>query len=276
MVGGEYTPRSKQGVEERVEASRATQVRPDGVGQRRPRDRPHVRPVVAVHVPLVVQVAPERGDVRVEQRQPLVDLLLRVRAVLGEHALEQEAQHHEPLLALGRDRREPAVDEVGAEDLRLVGRERSSRASVSASGSPSCGHSPSSAARAPAASRLERRERPAKLPHPVRAGRRTCRAVRALLDEPRRDQDAQVAPDRGHAAGAARIASVSRVAGRATSRATIRSRVASTSARSPPSRSARPRRQSRSAAAAASPGTLRRCSRTAGGSAPTSPSATAW
>ena len=59
-----------------------------------------------------------------EQREPLVDLLLRVLAVLREDALQQEPEHDVALLRLGRDRRQPAVDEVGAQGLRLVGRGR--------------------------------------------------------------------------------------------------------------------------------------------------------
>ena len=64
---------------------------------------------------VVDEVAAQRRDVRVEQREPLVDLLLGIVAVLGEDALEQEAQDDLPLAVLGRDRRQPPVDEVRAE-----------------------------------------------------------------------------------------------------------------------------------------------------------------
>src|SRR5215218_959799 len=76
--------------------------------------------MVAVDIALVVEVSPEGGDVGVEQREALVDLLLRVWTVLGEHALEQEPEDHLALLALGGDPAEPSVDEVRAEHLVLV------------------------------------------------------------------------------------------------------------------------------------------------------------
>lgn len=59
-----------------------------------------------------------------EEGQPLVDLLLGVRAVIGEAALQQVAQYDELLLLLRRDGNEPVVHDEAAEHPGFERRER--------------------------------------------------------------------------------------------------------------------------------------------------------
>ena len=60
-----------------------------------------IPPAVPGQQPLVDHVAAQRRDVRVEDRQPLVDLLLGIRPVLGEAAVPEPAQDDQALRRLG-------------------------------------------------------------------------------------------------------------------------------------------------------------------------------
>ena len=183
---------------------------------RRSRDRAGTGPGRG-HVAVVDQVPAQRGDVRVEQREPLVDLLLRVLAVLGEHALEQEAQHDLALAVLGRDRRQPAVDEERAEDASPRRAWRPSGRASRPAARRRAATRPSARPPAPVASRLERRERPSPAPPPGRSRAPTaCRAGRRVRStSPAAIEHVQLAPRPRARAGAAPSRASRRVAGRA-------------------------------------------------------------
>ena len=138
--------------------------------------------------------------------------------------------------------RQPAVDEVRAQGLRLVRRQRASRASVAASGSPSCGQAPPGGSTAPDASRLalERRERPAQVPDPVqpRPEHHGPRRLGARLHEPAPGPASRAGAGPRAAAAGARRRAPRRFGRTVASLATIRSRCRSTRARRPASSSA--------------------------------------
>src|SRR5215217_3161122 len=132
-----------------------------------------------------------------EQREALVDLLLGVRSGLREDPLEQEPEDHLALLALRRDPRQPAVDEVGPEHLVLIAGQPESGERVReglALVRPVALGTEAPARRL----RLDGGEAPAELPDAIQPGGEGARRVRALLGEARIDEGLQVAPDRRH------------------------------------------------------------------------------
>ena len=66
--------------------------------------RPPVLAARARHQAAVDDVPAQRRDIGVEQREPLVDLLLRVRSVLREASVAQVDEHDPALRGVGRDR----------------------------------------------------------------------------------------------------------------------------------------------------------------------------
>ncbi len=127
-------------------------------------------------VPVVDEIAAQRGDVGVEQREPLVDLLLRVLAVLGEDPLEQEPEHDLPLAVLGGDRLEAAVDQVRPEDPGVVvGRVHALERSPRTTRRRAATRRPRPRTRTPAPRRPRAQPEHAPAPLPGRTGPGGCR-----------------------------------------------------------------------------------------------------
>ena len=117
VVAGEYTTgrgRGKTGSNGRHQPERLRRQSVSGESSSA------VDPGLTGHQPTIDEVPAQRGDVRVEQREPHVDLALLVVAVLREGALEDDRQEEVALARLGRDRHEAAVPEERPDDLLLL------------------------------------------------------------------------------------------------------------------------------------------------------------
>src|SRR5215831_19312572 len=76
---------------------------------------------LARHEALVDKVSAQRGGIRVERTQTLIDLLLRIAVLLLEDSAGELMEDHESLRTLRRDARQQAVLEERAQDLGLLG-----------------------------------------------------------------------------------------------------------------------------------------------------------
>ena len=91
------------------------------VAARLSRARSSVDPGVAGHPATVDEVTTEGGEIWMEDRETLVDLVLPVGAIVRKAAVQDHGKQELSLAGLSRDRDESTIAEEGPNDLLLLG-----------------------------------------------------------------------------------------------------------------------------------------------------------